>query len=185
MYYDMICAGFGGQGVLVIGNLISEAALQEGKNVTFFPSYGVEMRGGTANCTVVISDEPIGSPIIGHPLSCIVMNLPSLVKFTPLIRSDGLLIVNESLVDPKEITRNDLEVVSIPLLKVAGELGNDRLANMVALGAFCERSATVGLESVFEAMKEVFDEHYHHLIPTNIEAVKKGSEIAKKAEENS
>ncbi len=179
MYYDLICAGFGGQGVLVIGNLVAEAALQEGKNVTFFPSYGVEMRGGTANCTVVISDEPIGSPIIGHPLSCIVMNLPSLVKFAPLIRPGGLLLVNSSLVDPKEVKRNDIELVAVPLLKVAGELGNDRLANMVAVGAYCGRTATVGLESVFEAMKEVFDERYHHLIPKNIEAVKKGSEIAK------
>ncbi len=103
MYSDLICAGFGGQGVLVIGNLVAEAALQEGKNVTFFPSYGVEMRGGTANCTVVISDEPIGSPIIGRPLSCIVMNLPSLVKFAPLIKPGGLLLINSSLVDPKEV----------------------------------------------------------------------------------
>jgi 2-oxoglutarate ferredoxin oxidoreductase subunit gamma len=179
MYYDLICAGFGGQGVLVIGNLVAEAALQEGKNATFFPSYGVEMRGGTANCTVVISDEPIGSPIIGHPLSSIVMNLPSLVKFAPLIRPDGLLLVNSSLVDPKEVKRNDIELVAIPFLKVAGELGNDRLANMVAVGAYCERTGTVSLESIFEAMKEVFDEHYHHLIPKNIEAVKRGSEIAK------
>lgn len=179
MYYDLICAGFGGQGVLVIGNIVAEAALQEGKNVTFFPSYGVEMRGGTANCMVVISDGPIGSPIIGHPFSCIIMNLPSLVKFAPLIRPGGFVLVNSSLVDPKEVKRNDIELVAVPLLKVAEELGNDRLANMVAVGAYCERTRTVGLESVFEAMKEVFDEHYHHLIPKNIEAVKKGSEIAK------
>lgn len=185
MYYDLICAGFGGQGVLVIGNLVAEAAIQEGKNVTFFPSYGVEMRGGTANCTVVMSDEPIGSPIIGHPMSCIVMNLPSLVKFTPLIKSGGLLLVNSSLVDPNEVKRNDIELIAIPLLKVAKELGNDRLANMVALGAYCEKSGSVRLESVFEAMKEVFDEHYHHLIPKNIEAVKKGSEIAKRAKGHS
>src|SRR4030067_1043657 len=101
-YYDVIMAGFGGQGVLAIGNLLAYAAMKEGRHVTYLPTYGVEMRGGTANCTIVISSRPIGSPVVGRPLSSIVMNLPSLIKYEDLILPRGLLLINSSLVNPNE-----------------------------------------------------------------------------------
>ena len=135
-YYDIIVAGFGGQGVMVIGNLLAYAAMKEGKHVTYLPVYGVEMRGGTANCTVVISSQQIGSPVVGRPHAAIVMNLPSLIKYEPLILPKGLLFINSSLIDPKETSRKDIEILSIPVNEIAIENGNPKLANMVALGAF-------------------------------------------------
>jgi 2-oxoglutarate ferredoxin oxidoreductase subunit gamma len=114
-YYDVIVAGFGGQGVLVIGNLLAHAAMIEGKHVTYLPVYGVEMRGGTANCTVVISSHLIGSPVVGRPHAAIVMNFPSLIKYEPLVLPDGLLFINSSLIELKEAYRKDIEISSIPV----------------------------------------------------------------------
>jgi len=105
---DVVMAGFGGQGILMIGNLLSLAAMEEGRHVTYFPAYGVEMRGGTANCTVVISDEEIGSPVVGSPKACVIMNGPSLDKYLPDLRSGGILVINSSLVDPANVDRDDV-----------------------------------------------------------------------------
>lgn len=180
MYYDVTIAGFGGQGVMMIGNMLAEAAMNEGKHVTYWPSYSAEMRGGTANCTVVISTRDIGSPIVGFPKSAIIMNLPSLKKYQPKIKKDGLLIVNTSLIDHKEIKRDDIDVVKAPLISLAKEAGNDRLSNMVALGILLAKTQIVSFDSLSETFPEVLDERYHHLIPINRKAIQTGIGFVKK-----
>jgi 2-oxoglutarate ferredoxin oxidoreductase subunit gamma len=179
-YSDLVIAGFGGQGVMVIGNLLAYAAMKEGKHVTYLPIYGVEMRGGTANCTVVISSKNIGSPIVGKPRSLIIMNLPSLEKYEPLIQPKGLLMFNSSLIDPKETTRKDIDLIPVPFNEIAIENGNPKLANMVALGAFVEKTQLVRMDSLFESLEKVLDERHHHLIPSNIKAIQIGAEFIKK-----
>ena len=174
-YYDVIIAGFGGQGVMVIGNLLAYAAMIEGKNVTYLPVYGVEMRGGTANCTVVISSQPVGSPVVGKPKAVIVMNLPSLIKYEPLILPNGLVFLNSSLIELKETYRKDIEIFSIPVNEIAINNGNPKLANMVALGAFNEKTKLVQMNSLFESLGKVLDERYHPLIPSNIKALEAGA----------
>lgn len=174
-YYNLIVAGFGGQGVMVIGNLLAYAAMIEGKHVTYLPVYGVEMRGGTANCTVVIASHPIGSPVVGKPQAVIVMNLPSLIKYEPLLLPKGLLFLNSSLIEPKETYRKDIEIFSTPVNEIAINNGNPKLANMVALGAFNEKTRLVQMSSLFESLGKVLDERYHHLIPSNIKAIEAGA----------
>jgi len=174
-YYNLIVAGFGGQGVMVIGNLLAYAAMIEEKHVTYLPVYGVEMRGGTANCTVVIASHPIGSPVVGKPHAAIVMNLPSLIKYEPLILPNGLVFLNSSLIEPKEAYRKDIEIFSIPVNEIAINNGNPKLANMVALGAFNEKTRLVQMSSLFESLGKVLDERYHHLIPSNIKAIEAGA----------
>lgn len=178
-YYNLIIAGFGGQGVLVIGNLLASAAMREGKYVTYLPTYGVEMRGGTANCTVVVSSREIGSPVVGRPYSAIVMNLPSLIKYEPQVLPAGLLLINTSLIDLKETSRKDIELLPIPANEIAIENGNPKLANMVALGAFIEKTKLVRMTSLFESFEKVLDERYHTLIPSNIKAIQIGAEFVK------
>jgi 2-oxoglutarate ferredoxin oxidoreductase subunit gamma len=174
-YYKLIIAGFGGQGVMVIGNLLAYAAMMEDRHVTYLPVYGVEMRGGTANCTVVISSDQIGSPVVGRPQAAMVMNLPSLIKYEPLVLPGGLLFINSSLIEPKEAYREDIEFLPIPVNEIAIDNGSPKLANMVALGAFNEKAKLVQMGSLFESLEKVLDERYHHLIPSNIKAIKMGA----------
>jgi len=176
-YYKLIVAGFGGQGVMVIGNVLAYAAMMEGKHVTYLPVYGVEMRGGTANCTVVISSEQIGSPVVGRPHAAIVMNLPSLIKYEPLILPNGLLFINSSLIEPKEANRKDIEMLPIPVNEIAINNESPKLANMVALGAFNEKANLVRMNSLFESLEKVLDERYHHLIPSNMKAIEIGAKF--------
>jgi 2-oxoglutarate ferredoxin oxidoreductase subunit gamma len=176
-YYDLIISGFGGQGVMVIGNLLAYAAMIEGKHVTYLPVYGVEMRGGTANCTVVVSSNHIGSPVVGKPHAMIVMNLPSLIKYEPCLLPNGFLFINSSLIDPKETHRKDIEILSTPVNEIAIDHGYPKLANMVALGAFNEKTKLVQMSSLFESLKKVLDERYHHLIPANIKAIEIGAKF--------
>lgn len=178
-YYDLVISGFGGQGVLIIGNLLAHAAMREGKHVTFLPIYGVEMRGGTANCTVVVSSKEIGSPVVERPHAAIVMNLPSLAKYQPRVLSRGLILYNSSLIDPKETNRQDIEILPIPVNEIAIENGNPKLANMVALGAFVEKTKLVQMTSLFESLEKVLDERYHSLIPYNIKAIEKGTQFVR------
>jgi 2-oxoglutarate ferredoxin oxidoreductase subunit gamma len=180
MYFDVIMAGFGGQGVMLIGNLLAYAAMNEGKNVTFFPSYGVEMRGGTANCTVVISDGEIGSPIVGTPKSLIMMNKPSLDKFCPRMEKDGILIFNSSLIDEKYVNRNDIKIIPIPLNELSIEItGSPRLANMIAIGAFVKATNVVDLEILKDSLKNVISERNLKFIPDNIKAIDFGYNYVK------
>ena len=168
-------AGFGGQGILLIGNMLAYAGLEEGKHVTYMPAYGVEMRGGTANCTVVVSDEPIGSPIVGKPDAVIVMNLPSLKKFESWIKPGGTLLFNTSLVPPEQQSRKDLTVYSIPANDLATEMGNTRLANMILIGAYVAATGVVSQESLIQSLSKVISERNARFIPQNIEAIKLGA----------
>lgn len=178
-YYNVIIAGFGGQGVMVIGNLLAYAAMKEGKHVTYLPVYGVEMRGGTANCTIVVSSHEIGSPVVGRPSAAIVMNLPSLIKYEPQVLPKGLLLVNTSLIDLKETSRKDIELLPVPVNEIAIQNGNPKMANMVALGAFVEKTKLVKMDSLFQSFEKVLDERYHSLIPSNIRAVEIGAKFVR------
>lgn len=176
----IIISGFGGQGVMSAGQLLTYAGMLEDKEVSWLPSYGPEMRGGAANCSVIVSDAPVGSPIITQDATtAIVMNLPSLDKFENSLVKDGLLIVNSSLIERKT-SREDVRAYYVPANDIANDLGNARVANMVLLGAFLEVTSLVKVESVIEAFKKVYGPHRHHLIPLNEEALKRGAEEVKK-----
>ena len=178
-FYDtLIIAGFGGQGVLVIGNLLAYAAMKEGRHVSYLPFYGVEMRGGTADCTIVISSREIGSPVVGQAHSVIAMNQSSLLKYEQRLQGQGLLLVNSSLIDPKEASRKDIRLLPVPANDLAKESGNPKLANMVALGAFIEKTKLVQMTSLFESFEKVLDQRYHHLIPSNVKAIQRGAAFA-------
>jgi 2-oxoglutarate ferredoxin oxidoreductase subunit gamma len=179
MYHEIIIGGVGGQGIMVIGNLLAQAAFKENLNVTYIPIYGVEKRGGHADCTVVISSEEIGSPIVGSPQSCIIMSRPSLAKYGPKLKPQGFLLLNTSFVDLREVLRNDLDILTISAKEIAQNLGNDRLGNMVVIGAFVEKTKVVSLDTLIGALSETFEERYHHLLPANAEAIRKGAEYAR------
>ncbi len=174
---EVIMAGFGGQGVLLIGKMLAYAGMQEGKEVSWLPSYGPEMRGGTANCTVVISDKPVGSPVIRSPRAVLAMNLPSLEKFEPDIRPGGLLLINTSLIN-RGSRRDDLEVIEVPANEIATELGNPRGANMVALGAYLGATDAVSIEHIEEVIRETFAAK-PEVVEVNIAALHKGYELGR------
>jgi 2-oxoglutarate ferredoxin oxidoreductase subunit gamma len=153
MLIKTIFAGFGGQGVLSMGLSLAQAAMLEGKHVTYLPSYGAEVRGGTANCTVALSDEEIASPVASAPEYVVVMNQPSLVRFQHQIESGGLLFINSSLVEPN-ISRGDIDIVEVPANAIAEELGNARSANMVMLGAFTKKGNLVSLDTLIAGLEE-------------------------------
>ena len=183
MYYDVIIAGFGGQGIMLIADILALVAMKEEKNVTWMPSYGVEMRGGTANCTVVLSSEEIGSPVTGHPMSAIVMNEPSLLKYEPMVKSKGFLLVNTSLIDPEKAKRKDIDTLLLPANYIAKKLGNSQMANMVALGAFIEKTKVVSLDLAIKLLPEIFPERPPKFISNNSRAIEKGAEFAVKGEQ--
>ena len=172
----LICAGFGGQGVMSLGQLLAYAGMIEGKEVSWMPSYGPEMRGGTAYCCVKISDNPIGSPLITDDAnSAIVMNLPSFYKFEPWVIPGGELLVNSSLID-QESSRNDLHVHYIPANEEAVACGNVKMANMVMLGAYLELTDIVSLPSIVTAFKKVFANKADRLLQQNQKALLRGIE---------
>ncbi|MBQ4132981.1 MAG: 2-oxoacid:acceptor oxidoreductase family protein [Desulfovibrionaceae bacterium] len=179
-YIDVIIAGFGGQGVMLIGNLLAYSGMESGLNVTYMPEYGPEMRGGTANCTVVVASEEIGSPIIKTPKSLIIMNQPSLDKFLPRIEQGGLAVVNSSLVDCSGADVRNARIVQVPANEIADQLGNAKMANMVALGAYIESTGALSMEVVSRALKNVIAPHYAHLIPKNAAALEAGAEYVRK-----
>jgi 2-oxoglutarate ferredoxin oxidoreductase subunit gamma len=147
-------AGFGGQGVMSMGLSLAEAAMLEGKNVTYLPAYGAEVRGGTANCTVVVSDDEIASPVASSPEFVVAMNQPSAVKFQHHIQSGGLFFLNSSLVEA-DIIRGDIEIVRVAANKIAEDLGSPKSANMIMLGAFIKKSGLVEMKSVMESLKRI------------------------------
>ncbi len=175
MLEQLVISGFGGQGILFIGQLLGYAATLEGRTVTYLPSYGPEMRGGTANCTVTISDGRIMSPLAANPSAVIVMNLPSLDRFEPDLRPDGLLIVNSSMVDRKP-HRSDIRIIELPATHIAEELKNARLANVVALGCYVRASGVVVPESVVSAVPKMLRDDRKELILPNVEAFRAGLE---------
>jgi len=147
-----IFSGFGGQGVLLMGYVLSHGAMLKGLNVTYFPAYGAEMRGGTANCTVTVSDKKIASPVASNPDILVAMNLPSLDKFGPRVVQNGLVFLNSSLIN-EDLQRDDVEVVKVPTLELANEVGSERAANMVMIGAVCAKSGLLTLEEAVAGMR--------------------------------
>ena len=181
MQEEFLFAGFGGQGVMFIGQLLSYAAMDEGMEVTWIPSYGPEMRGGTAHCYVVISDKPIGSPIIRHPKVTIVFNVPSFERYEPLVASSGLLARNLDLV-PRESARTDITELAVPASTIADELGNLRLANIVMLGATLTLRPILSIDAIKRALDIHIPEHHRELLPLNYEGLDKGAEFASSLE---
>lgn len=175
MLIKTIFAGFGGQGVLSMGLNLAQAAMLEGKNVTYLPSYGAEVRGGTANCTVAVSDEEIASPVASSPDFIIAMNQPSLVRFQNQIRSGGVLFINSSLIEA-EISRGDIDIVRVPANSIAEKLGSPRSANMVMMGAFTKKSSIVSVSSVIEGLKSALKDK-QKLIAINEKALMAGYDL--------
>ena len=176
MNEKIICAGFGGQGVMLMGQLLAYAGMIEGRQVSWLPSYGPEMRGGTANCQVMIANEPIASPVITNDATgAIIMNLPSLIKFESSVIKQGIIVVNSSMVSQK-ISRRNVNVCYIPANEIAIEIGNNKVANMVLLGAYLKLSAIVKPKTVINALKKKFGKQKAHLIEINELALAKGGE---------
>ncbi|NOX45239.1 MAG: 2-oxoacid:ferredoxin oxidoreductase subunit gamma [Caldiserica bacterium] len=174
MEKSVVFAGFGGQGILLAGKVLARAGMNRGLEVTWLPSYGPEMRGGTANCTVVVADAPIGSPVVDRPDALVAMNAPSLDRFEPRVAEGGVIVVNSSLVK-RGIGRPDVRAIPVPANDIAAELGNPRVINMVALGALVRALAVVSLEDVVAAMEEELrGKGRDELIELNREALRRG-----------
>lgn len=174
MTRELIIAGFGGQGVMAMGKTLIEAGLKEGLNVSWVPSYGPEMRGGTANCSVVLSDEPIGSPVVTQPNELIAMNGPSLTRFLPQVEPGGLVLVNTSGVE-NPASRPDTRFYGIPCMEEAGRLGNYKVANMVMLGAYIQATGALRMETIQDMLAHVFTGPKAHLVAVNIQALEAGA----------
>ncbi|MDB9822498.1 2-oxoacid:acceptor oxidoreductase family protein [Deltaproteobacteria bacterium] len=172
-------AGSGGQGVLMMGYILSMSAMTDGKHVTYLPSYGAEVRGGTANCTVSISDEEIASPVASSPDFAVVLNKPSMTKFQGLIKSGGVMIINSSLVD-SDSTRKDIEVIKVPANDIAIELGNERTLNMIMLGAFVEKTGITTQDSIMKGLAEVLKGKKKSIMELNRKGMEKGADYVSK-----
>jgi 2-oxoglutarate ferredoxin oxidoreductase subunit gamma len=179
MLEEIIIAGFGGQGVLSMGQTLAYAAMIEKKEISWMPSYGPEMRGGTANCITILSDMPISSPIISIFDTAILLNQPSMEKFEGAVKPGGLIIYEaNNIIHPSE--RKDVEIYSIPAAEEAVKLNNSKVLNMILLGAYLELRPVIKIESILEALRQVLPERYHHLLELNRQALEKGSELVKK-----
>lgn len=178
MQSEVMFAGFGGQGILMGGKILAHAAMEEGFEVVWIPSYGPEMRGGTAYCTVVISDRPIGSPIIKNPMHLVAMNRPSLEKFAPTVKPGGVILINSSLISVRA-NRTDIDELVVPATDIAKEIGSIKAANIVALSAFVSRSKVVDFEVLRECVKAEFAGKAK-FIPLNMEAMDRGRDAASK-----
>ncbi|HWQ61452.1 MAG TPA: 2-oxoacid:acceptor oxidoreductase family protein [Negativicutes bacterium] len=175
MTHEIVMAGFGGQGVMLMGQLMTYAGMFEGKHVSWIPSYGPEMRGGTANCSVIISDEPVGAPIVTEPNTVVAMNLPSLDKFEAALQPGGNLIINSSLIE-RSSKRKDINVYLVPSNEIANELGNAKVANMIVLGAIIAATKAVKQESVLKAFAKMFAKK-PGLLAINEKAIKRGAAL--------
>lgn len=174
-----IFSGFGGQGVLMMGYVLAVAAMRDGKEVTFLPSYGAEVRGGTANCTVVVSDEEIFSPVASSPDYAVIMNKPSLLKYEGMIKEGGIVILNSSMVD-RVPPRSNLEVVKVPANDIAKELGSDRTINMIMLGAYVAKTGITSLDSIMNGLTEIVKGKKPSVMKLNRMGLDKGSEYVLK-----
>jgi 2-oxoglutarate ferredoxin oxidoreductase subunit gamma len=174
MHQEIIFSGFGGQGALFAGQLLAYAALDSGLQVTWIPSYGPEMRGGTAHCTVVVADEPIGSPLVRRPAAVVALNLPSFEKYEPHVKPGGLMVYNASLV-PVTPSRSDIRYVAVPANDIAEALGNVRQANVVLLGAYLAATGYLPLEAVETALDNHLSERQRRFLASNKEALRRGA----------
>lgn len=178
MRHDVFIAGYGGQGVLLAGNLLSYAAIHENLNVSFFPAYGVEKRGGSAMCTVIISDGDTGSPVVGNPSISVLLNQLSFDKYAAKIKNSGMCVVNSSLVHTDNVELPNIHVIRVPMNQIAIDLGDVRMVNMVACGAYAALTGVLPLQALHEALKKALPERNHKLIPANINAINAGAQTA-------
>ena len=176
MQSEVQFAGFGGQGIMLMGKILAHSAMEEGFEVSWVPSYGPEMRGGTAYCTVVISDRPIGSPVIKKPTHLVAMNRPSLEKFAPAVKPGGIIFINGSLITVRS-GRDDIIELIVPVVEIARDMGNVKTANIIALSSFVAKSKIVGLEAFKASVKEEFAVK-KKLIPINLQAIEEGIKAA-------
>jgi len=179
MQTEIVISGFGGQGVLFGGMLLAYTAMDENLDVTWYPSYGPEMRGGTANCTVIIADEEIGAPVVRNPVAVIAMNLPSMTKYETQVKSGGVLVVNQSMVNQVP-HRTDIRSILIPATTIAESIGGSRVSNMVMLGALLQALPVLSIEAVEKSLKEKTPERHQKFLLFNIQALKAGVEFAAK-----
>jgi len=176
MTEQVIISGFGGQGVMSLGQILAYGGMIENKEVSWLPSYGPEMRGGSANCQVIVSDESIGMPLVPVASAVLAMNLPSLLKFEGIVEAGGKILINSSLIEQKAV-RSDISAYYIPCNEIAAELGNARVAGMVMLGAFLKLSGILSIDAVVEALKKVFGAKKADLIPLNKAALERGAAL--------
>ncbi len=176
---EIILAGFGGQGILFLGKVLAEVGMAIGQKVSWIPSYGPEMRGGTANCSVVISQKEISSPMVLEPDTLIAMNLPSVAKFEPKVKAGGTMIYNSSLIDVKKL-RDDIKNYAVPASEMAIKLGNDKVANVIMAGAYAKLSGMFSYDQVVNAFPNFMPASKKELLDININAFKAGYEFAEK-----
>jgi 2-oxoglutarate ferredoxin oxidoreductase subunit gamma len=178
-YEEIIIAGFGGQGIMLTGRLLAQTAMEAGKEVTYMPSYGAEVRGGTSNCMVIIAEEKIACPLVVKPDSLIVLNKASLNKFGPRLKNNGLLIMNSSLIDIEPQLDDSIEIITVPADELAIELGSPKSANMVALGVYLQKRGYLTADGAAQALPEVLARRYHKTLPVNTKALHRGAEFVK------
>ncbi len=174
MYIDSFMAGIGGQGVLLMGQLLAKSAATQGLETTWLPVYGVEKRGGDATCTVIISDEEIYSPVVAHPQTMILMHSRMVPRFLPQLKEGGLLLVNSTLISREEVTREDVEVVEVPAGEMAREIGSEKVANLVLLGVFLKKTGVLPLEAVQEELKKTSPRGKEKQLEMNLLALEEG-----------
>ncbi|MFA5553937.1 MAG: 2-oxoacid:acceptor oxidoreductase family protein [Phycisphaerae bacterium] len=182
LYEEVIIAGFGGQGIILAGKLLAQAGMKASLEVTYMPSYGAEMRGGTANSMITISNKPVASPLVTNPNSAIVMNKASVEKFAARVKKNGLIVYNSSLINAAPAVDSSIKLLAMPADDLAVELGNIKIANMVILGAYLQTKNIISCDTAAESLSAVLAKRYHKTIPLNTAALQKGAEFAKKAE---
>lgn len=175
--HQLLFAGFGGQGVMLMGKILTYAGMKEEKQVMFIPSYGSEMRGGTANCSVVLSEEEIDAPVVSQPTVLVALNTPSFDKFENKVAPGGIIVLNSSIVK-REPEREDIKVIKVPLNDIAKELGNDKILNMVALGTVIAATECVEPSAIIASLKETLPAHRQDLLPLNQQAIEAGMKFA-------
>ena len=180
MYEDVLIAGFGGQGVLFVGNVLAQAGMEEGFHVTFMPAYGVEMRGGTANCNVIVSSEEIGSPVTDTPGVGLLMNEASMIRFLPSIQADGHIFYNSSLIPEAQASRTDLRIIPVPANDLAAEVGSPQVASLVVLGCYVEWTQALRRDAFSRAMEEMISPKVREkFLPLNLAALERGYAFAR------
>ena len=177
MHHEIIISGFGGQGALFAGQLLAYGALAEGRHVTWIPSYGPEMRGGTANCTVIVSDEEIGSPLVRHPTAAIVLNPPSFERYEPMMQKDGVLLVNASLISSPP-QRSDIRRIDVKANEMAAEMGVAQMAYVILLGALVQATGVLKLETLDRVLDEHVSARHRDKLEANKQALRKGAALA-------
>jgi len=178
MYEEIIISGFGGQGIVFAGQLLAYAGVAEGYHVTMIPSYGPEMRGGTAHCTVIISDEEIGSPLVRRPKAAVVLNIPSMERYASYVKPGGVLVLDSTLI-PERSGRDDIREIALPAKQIAEDLGSPKFANMVMLGALAEATGVVRIATLEKMLEMRLEEHHDLSFSANVSALRRGASIAR------